>query len=162
MAHVAHAREQRWAGLWTGVVDLVHGFTVHRLHKGEGLRVLGHRFHDVRLRCSTGGGSAASGGARRCFTGVPPATIQNGFQGMVLSMEGLYMERGTRRTYLDGRRGGSGGHGGSQRKGAATATPVRKGRRGGAVCARQPEGRGSSPCCDTPREENDDGKATAR
>jgi hypothetical protein len=104
-------REEAAAGAWTGAVDLVHGFTVHRLHKGEELRDLGHRFHDLRLRCSTSGGMAASGGARRCFTGVSPATIQNGLSGRVLSMEGLYVERGTRRTYLDGRRGGSGGHG---------------------------------------------------
>jgi hypothetical protein len=101
-----------------------------------------------------------SGGARRCFTGVSPTTIQNGLQGTVLSMEGVYTERGTRRIYLDGRRGGSSGHGGSLRKGAAAFTPARKRKRGGAVCARQLEGRSSSPRCDTSREENNDGKAT--
>jgi hypothetical protein len=64
-AHIAHAREQWRARPWTSVVDLIHGFTVHQLHKGEGLRDLGHRFHDLWLRTHARGRQRRTGSSRR-------------------------------------------------------------------------------------------------
>jgi hypothetical protein len=134
---------------WTGA-NGVYPDLIHAVDLGSGSRGGTH--------AARGG---ARGGRRRHFTGVKPATTQNGLPVMVWDAVGLYADLRSRRTYPGGRGGGSGGHGGSQWKGAAAATPASKRRRGGAVCARQPEARGSSPCCDTPRKENDDEKATA-
>jgi hypothetical protein len=87
---------------------------------------------------------------------------KHGFPATVWDAVGLYAELRSRRTYLGDRGGGSSGHGGSQRKGEAAAIPARKRRRGGAVCARQTEGQGSSPGCDAQGEKNNNGETTSR
>jgi hypothetical protein len=87
---------------------------------------LSRRSHSGRPGTTTGGRSAAYDDERRRATGSSPAMVGNELWYSVLDAVYSYAKTRTRRTHLGTQEGGSGGHDGVHRKGAAQLTPARR------------------------------------
>jgi hypothetical protein len=136
---------------WTGLRGVTPRSNLRRpLRIGR----LASSIRDGRRRAHRRG--AARGGARRRLAGGSPATIQNGLPGTVLSLEGLYAERGTRRTRPRALEGGS-GDGEGTTAGEAGGAGSASGRR---CCGSGKNKRRRGEACSPPRQRVGDGSGT--